>query len=618
MTEVQPEPSLPPPWWERWPGRLEAELARFDHHGLPVTLLENPSAGDGRLVVETSVDLPGRGSTRLLVIYPDGFPQRRFSVVAPDLRLPRHQAFGGDLCVIPRGAEHWHPGFMGADFVVHRVPRLVALVDEGGEALRAQEDPQGEPLTTYYHSPLQGGVIVEDRCLLPDFAESAEGSMQIRLTPGGDWLNWPDDPPPGWRPATGQGLLASVKDVAGRELIEGTSTEALLARFGDGPMGRWVFVAEPPYAESATDLWETACEASPSLRGWTQSTHGRQIVGLCTREEVRHGEYQTAWVFITREVAVVEDRRNKKKGNPQNRGPRRLEGEPVFLRALRWGEEDLGIRIPELAPLRERTVTVIGLGSLGAPFVQEMAKSRIGTLRMADHDHIDAGTSVRYPLGLDQAGTGKWLALARWVQLHNPEVKLDALPLQVGGVTMQTPEVSERSLLHRLVNGTDLLVSATAEQDVNALLDEIGMSYGVPRLFMWSQSGFGGVVALLEKGRTGCFHCLSLFLSEKAQDGNPLVAVPDPVGGAAAGTIQGRGCADKTFTAAHADLLPIAIQAARVAYGRLCAGTDGGYPPMKGDVFTVQVRQADGQPIPPAWSTFELPPNPKCSLCNPS
>ena len=617
MTEASLQSSLPPPWWERWPGRLEAELARFEHHGLPVTLIEDPNAGDGRLVVETFIDLPGRGSTRLLLLYPDGFPQRRFSIAAPDVRLPRHQAFGGELCVIPRGAEHWHPKFMGADIVIHRVPRLVALVDKGGDALRAEEDPQGEPLTTYYNSPLQGGVIIEDRCLVPDFAAGVEGSMGIRFTLGTDWLSWPEDPPENWRPGTGQGLLVSVKDAAGHELLESASPDALSARFGELAEGRWVFVPEPPYAVSPIDLWNAACDASMSLRHWTQTTHGRQTVGLCTREEVRHGEYQTAWVFITREVRVVQDRRPRKKGNPQNRGPRRIEGDPVFLRALRWGDEDLGIRIPELAPLRDLTVTVFGLGSLGAPFAQEMAKSRIGTLRLADHDHIDAGTSVRYPLGLDQAGVGKWFALARWVQLHNPEVRVDAVSMQVGGVTMQTPEVSERRALHRLVSGTDLLVSATAENDVNSQLDEVGIAYGVPRLYMWSQSGFGGVVALLEEGRTGCFHCLSLFLSEKAQSGTPLVEVPTPVDGVAVGTIQGRGCADRSFTATHADLLPIAIHAARVAYGRLC-GAAGGYPAMPGDVFTVQVRRPDGQPVPPSWITFDLPPRPDCPLCNPS
>jgi hypothetical protein len=255
MTDPSPEPSLPPPWWERWPGRLEAELARFEHHGLPVTLIYDPAAGGGRLVVETSIDLPVRGKTRLRVLYPDGFPHRRFSIVAPYLRLPRHQAFGGELCVIPRGAEHWHPKFMGADFVIHRVPRLVALVDEGGDALRAEEDLQGEPLTTYYNSPLQGGIIVEDRCLLPDFAQSVEGTMGIRFTPGADWLNCPDEPPSDWRPTTGQGLLTSVKDASGHELIQGASPEALSVRFGDSFQGRWVFVAEPPFAESATDLW---------------------------------------------------------------------------------------------------------------------------------------------------------------------------------------------------------------------------------------------------------------------------------------------------------------------------------------------------------------------------
>jgi hypothetical protein len=110
------------------------------------------------------------------------------------------------------------------------------------------------------------------------------------------------------------------------------------------------------------------------------------------------------------------------------------------------------------------------------------------------------------------------------------------------------------------------------------------------------------------------------MLSKAAgDDGSPLVAVPpDDERSVPAGTVQGACCADRTFTAPHADLLQIAIQAARVTYGLLCADDIAGYLRMAGDVFAVQVREATGEPIPPRWTSHPLAPDPECDRCNPS
>ena len=124
MTEADGQEARLRPWWERWPGLLEQETERFAKLGLPARLLEDPRQGHGRLVVETTIDLSEHGPTRLVVVYPDGFPDRRFAIYAPELRLSRHQAFGGNLCVMPRESVHWDPWFTAADIIVERVPRL--------------------------------------------------------------------------------------------------------------------------------------------------------------------------------------------------------------------------------------------------------------------------------------------------------------------------------------------------------------------------------------------------------------------------------------------------------------------------------------------------------------
>lgn len=619
MSDSTSAPSLPLlPWWQQWEGRLETELRRFAERDLPVTVVEDPRQGATRLVLESRAPLPQGGDTRVLVVYPDGFPHRKFAVYAPDIALARHQAPGGNLCVFPRDARYWHPDCMSADTVADDVPRLIRLVEAGGNELRNAEDPQGEPFTTYYQAINLGGVVVDERAGAASLTEGMGGSMHIAFdSQQVEWLQGVPDPiPANWRLNMGQGLLLSIKDNHATDLL-GEPHERLRASFAPTIEGRWTYLAEPPRVDSAELLWQAAIDADHHLAGWANNTNGLQLIGLCTREEVQQDIYENAWVFLSR--LVTKDRakgRNARSGNPSKRNAvRHAASKPTIVRALRWAPADLSIRIPELAPLRSATVAVVGLGSLGAPLVQELVKARVGQIRITDFDHLEPGTSVRHPLGLSDAGLDKGLALFRWAQRHNPEVDVQPIGSMIGAASPEQSGRTEREVLHGILDGASLLVSATAEPDVNRQLDGAATAMGLPRLYLWSQSGYGGIVALLEPGKTGCFHCLSLFISRCSDEGNHVVQVPEEIDGQPAGTIQGRGCADKTFTANHADLLPLSIQAARVAFGYLC-GDAGGYPKFTDNVFAVQMREPDGQPIPPRWTSFQLPPDPECPLCS--
>lgn len=622
MTDESPQASASLlPWWEEWGRRLDQELQRFADRGLPLTILEDPRSGASRLVVETEVELREDGPTRVIVAYPDGFPSRRFLVFAPDLNLPRHQAPNGNLCVFPRDARYWDPKYMAADVVADDVPRLVDLVRTGGETLRREEDPQGEPITAYYGGIPTGGIVVDDRVIALTPSTGDHGTLAISFANGDSrWLLPPPSPlPEGWVPLTGQGLLVQVRDASGTDLLS-APPPALSARFGQTLEGRWTFLPDPPLAASAGELWEAVCVTDPEIARYA-GTPGGKIVGVCIREEVAQDTYEHAWFFLTLQVTETgPTRKQKRSGNPSiNRARGVTSSPPQVVRGLRWTPDNMATRIPELQPLREATVSVIGLGSLGAPLVQELAKSRVGSLRLSDFDFIDAGTSVRYPLGLLYAGVDKGLALAQWVQAHNPEVDVRIVNVNIGAAFWdEQPTYRELDQITALLTDTNLMVGATAEPDVNRQLDLMAIRMKVPRLYLWSQSGYGGVVALLRTGETGCFHCLSLHIRRLGEAGNELVQVPPDVDGQPAGTVQGRGCADKTFTASHADLLPLSIQAARVAYGFLCGGTEGGYPAFQDDVFAVQVREADGTPIPPRWTSFKLPPDPACQICHPA
>lgn len=607
MTEdpVDAPPVLPTAWWDRWPGRMEAEIGRFHELTLPV----DRDTAEERLVLRTEVVLHHGGVTPIVVVYPDAYPDRRFEVYAPELRLARHESFGGNLCVFPRAARYWDPTTLAADVVATLVPDLVRLVDENGPELRALEDPQGEPQTAYYPYADNGAIVVDERALtLPP--EAVGGRMVVSFDRRGTgWLEdalAPQDAGP-WERRFGQGCLVSVHDHTGEELLTGAAGLPVSEQAG-AVEGRWVRLAAPPWATTAEELWEAASAAAPPVGG----ADGYDLLGVLVSEEVAVGEHGDAWFFLLRHTTTrhIRTRPKGRKGPTPQRREAVVAG-PVVLRGLRWTTQDLAARIPELAALRDAAVAIVGLGSLGAPLAAELAKAQIGGLRLADPDHMDPATAVRHPLGLEYAGVSKTAACMRWLQAQWPKTTYGGGVFGVGYAPLHGAGPGDRFLLGEMLEGCSLLISATAEDDVSRYLDRAGADLGVARLHVWGVSGYGGIVALLRDG-TGCYHCLELLESDRAAAGSPLVAVPPGVDDRA---VQGRGCGDRTFAAHHADLLPIVAQAARAAFGVLCAGSAGGYPPMPGDVMSVQLRRTDGTQIPPNWQATALSPDPRCSAC---
>jgi molybdopterin/thiamine biosynthesis adenylyltransferase len=353
---------------------------------------------------------------------------------------------------------------------------------------------------------------------------------------------------------------------------------------------RWVRLQEAPEELSAEAVLAAADAVEPGFGRppWQRVGDGEVgVTGAVFEEEVRQGEYEDTWVF------AVRWRRSS--GGATRTGAYLLRGE-------RFTAEDLGARIPRLAPLRQATVAQVGLGALGAPLALELARNQLGTLRLLELDLVEAAQIVRWPLGVPVIGRYKLESLARFIAYHYPLTRLERYLHRLGQTAFErhARDENELDLLARLLDGASLTIDASAEVRVQQLLSDFARERGIAQLYLSATEGArGGQVVLIVPGSGGCWHCWKAH----AYDG----AIPLPPSEPGA-TVQPRGCSAPTFTGASFDLLPIVAQAARAATSALDGGSE-----VSSTVW-VCALDADGLSA-PSWSSHPIVVHPQCPYC---
>ena len=372
--------------------------------------------------------------------------------------------------------------------------------------------------------------------------------------------------------------------------------------FRHTPMrGYWAAVESPPVGSTADEVFDSFQMVFPELKRVRKLTKPT-LFGLTFDEEVQQGVMSTAWVFLA--VQWV------KGGDGATGYPRR-----ALLRGLRYTREDLMVRVPELRMMPSKTAAVVGQGALGGDFNFEIARSQIGTLRLADYDFADPAASVRGADGVPASGIHKAGYQAAKLRMHFPLLKVEPLNLNIGQAPRGSlePGQHERQLVSRLVSGADLVVDTTANENVTLVLSRASEWAKVPLIAVWGVDGYGGVVIRLRPGVTGCFYC---FLLRRAPEYEVQDRILPPPAAITSTPIQPRGCTDLTVTATGFDLSILANQAARVAVSTLVGGESGGYPTYADDVWVLSIRDPDGSLLPaPQWSSYALPPHAGCPSC---
>ncbi len=257
--------------------------------------------------------------------------------------------------------------------------------------------------------------------------------------------------------------------------------------------------------------------------------------------------------------------------------------------------------------MRDRCVAIAGAGAIGSVVAIELARALVGELHLLDHDVVEPGNAVRWAHGFGYVGVDKTAALANYLEVHYPHTKVVRFSKAIGDAPPDDPADSENRVLEAWSRDADLFIDASAEDNVSYVVSDAAGEAGRPQIYAYSIEGYGGVVARVRPGATGCFHCLLLREADKS--------VRRPVAPPNVPTVQPFGCSTPTFLAPNVDLLPVAIEAARLSISTLCE-SDGGYPKISGDVFTFQLRRPEdgGLIYPIAWRSDGLPVHPDCPV----
>lgn len=569
------------PWWRRWPERLEWEKEQLAAHGITFRPHDPMVADAVRLDLEYRLD----GVTyEMTASFADTYPFFRPVVVATtDFRFHQN-VFEKQLCLLARDPALWSTDDSLAALIVEQLPKIVQVNAVNNAGAADLEEAVPEPVGENYTYLRPEVVFIDSAFDVP--ADVDGGKLTLALQNAKFPL---------------RAAIQTVTSDDGREL--GQWDSRLVAAFSAGTLEvPWVRLPGPIIKAVGDAFAEELDGLRPDLRRAWQKVPGHDkvdfdLVGVVYSDEVRYATTGDDWVFLLRV---------RQRGAAPQRGrsapPRIVESH--LVQAMRAGPTDLAARVPALSFLAERRIAIFGLGALGAPSAFTFARAGVRALTLTEPDHVEAGTTPRWPVGLTAAGTVKVDTVARWIKVSWPYTEVVAAEQWRLG-TPETGGVTDSQVLNRTLEGVDLLFDATAHLGASAALADEAWRRRLPLVQVTATAGaWGGIVVRFVPGITCCRNCFMKAL------GDTIEAPPaDPEG-----KVTPIACSDMTFVGAGFDLTPLADEAVRLAVATLSRG-GGHYPQADWDVGILALRAKDGSLVPPTWTPHSLLPKSGCSEC---
>lgn len=578
---------MPLPNWERrFPGLQQREL---DTLRTRATRVEHSVSLDGYWIVELDWPMDDGSVVHLQATYPDTFPSMRPHVRLVGGKEPRPlrhlNPTEGVICLLGRSSNQWHAGLTLADVLREQLSN--ALNDTG------DQDPQGEPADFWWNAM----ALKDSYCLVDSkwtLGVASSGSLDLRIALGPPAPLSPVSPVPPF--PTVRAAVMAVQDAQGQPLAvwEGPLPEVLKdARTITVP---WARSSETllPQTDPSTQL--RALRRAFSLEGRPQSLGGGHAVRpfiLVHPIEIGVNSYGLGWIMVL-EVG------HPKAFRPSDKGRKQRPLHQCLIPVLRAGPDDLMVRVPTASQLRGKHIAVFGLGAIGAPVALELARNGCGRLHLIEHDSVEPGNTVRWPIGVSAWGRRKALAIAGFIAGEYPGTKVIPHQQMIGAIN----NPPDSTLLNEVLGEVDLVIDATVAWGVTQSLEILCRERGIPLLQLFATPTLQGGAVIRLAGSGGCLVCL-----EHAWDQGEIIRPPGSLEEDV--LTQPVGCSERTFTGASYDLQEVSLQTVRLAVQTLTATE-----PISSLVQTLSLVDANGKSAPPQWREDPLPRHPKCT-CQP-
>lgn len=531
--------------------------------------IDKAALDKGRLVVEFIWPLEGR-EVELRAIYPDTYPRLRPTVQLrgdPATFPKRHcSPDEGSLCLLGRDSRQWRQQWTLADLLGHQLAD--ALSDAG------EEDPQGEPAEFWWN----GHGLADSYCLVDsswDIGSATQGKLRIRFN-----CQERLDAPPRFR-----ALVAEVGDDTGQTLAQWSEPvpEGVLQSAREAIVP-WMYVDEvllPSDVKGQLGAFVDRLAPSAAVSK-VSADFSVQWFAVLYKTELQEGQLGLGWLLVVAYGRRQAFQQNKAKT-------------VAIVRTYRAGAGDIAARASSFHRLRGKKAAVFGLGAIGAPLALELARNGCALLRLVDHDVVEPGNSIRWPLGASAWGASKAGSLEAFIREQYPWTRVDPPVTHNIGV-----QAGDDAMLSSVLNGVDIAIDATASYGVSTVLSDYCSDRGIPLITLYASPPVtGGVVARFAP-QSGCPTCLEFA----HHDGSILRA---PGFGDETGLTQPPGCAERTFTGASFDLQELSLEAMRLIVETLASPTS-----THSEVRTLSLA-TEGQRISPAWRTDPLPRRETCS-----
>ncbi len=199
----------------------------------------------------------------------------------------------------------------------------------------------------------------------------------------------------------------------------------------------------------------------------------------------------------------------------------------VCMRVARLDPETLRFRNTGVVQptVSDKCVALIGLGALGSHTAELLCKAGVGRLRLCDLGRLEIGNVTRHVGGIDQFGERKTTVVARRLLAVNPYLEFAEDDI------LDASAASDIGRLQAFLDAADLVVCTTADEGVEALVNEIALRRRKTVVYGRAlRDGSMGRVFLVRPGMDACKACIAGYISAKrrGKEAPPeLIDVPE-------------------------------------------------------------------------------------------